>query len=63
MDGLDHSEAFTPPARLSDQLAGATGLAGVILVWFCVLPFAAVAFCVARLFASARRVMAPASRA
>lgn len=63
MDGLDHSEAFAQPPKLSDQLAGAVGLAGVILVWLCVLPFAALAFCVARLFGAARRAMAPASRA
>ena len=66
MDGLDHSEAFGPRPRSAQwphQLAAAASLAGLVLVWLCVLPFATLAFCVLSLIEAARRAMAPRARA
>ena len=65
MDGSDYPEAFAPHRRAEawpGPLAAGAGLAGMILVWLCALPVAAVAFGTLNLIDRARRALAPSAR-
>ena len=65
MDGSHFPEAFAQRSRAEawpHPVAAGAGLAGVTVVWLCVLPFAAVAFGGLSLLDLARRAIAPVFR-